>query len=70
MSSDLRKCIREKKHAFKIGNFELVREKKCELRSKLKKAKIEYKDKVENHYFSGNAKKAWEVIITLPPYCP
>lgn len=46
MTSDLKECIREKKHAFKNGNTEL-RKKRCELRAKLSKAKIEYKDKVE-----------------------
>ena len=47
MSSDLKECIREKKHAFKNGNIELLKEKRCELRSKLSKAKIEYTDKIE-----------------------
>ena len=65
MSSDLRKCISEKKHAFKNGNTELVGEKRRELRSKLRKAKREYKDKVEQHYFSGNAKKAWEGLNVM-----
>ena len=65
MSSDLKECIREKKHAFKNGNIELLKEKRCELRSKLSKAKIEYKDKVEYHYFSGNAKKAWEGLNVM-----
>ena len=48
------------KRAFSNGNTELVREKRCELRSKLRKARIEYKDKVEKRFCSGNAKKAWE----------
>ena len=65
MSSDLKGCIREQKLAFKNGNAELVKEKRCELRSKLKRAKIEYKDKVEHHYFSGNAKKAWEGLNAM-----
>lgn len=65
MSSDLKECIREKKHAFKNGNIELLKKKRSELRSKLSKAKIEYKDKVECQYFSGNAKKAWEGLNVM-----
>lgn len=65
MSSDLEGCIREKNNAFKSGDAVLVREKRCELRSKLRKTKIDYKDKVEHQYFSGNAKKAWEGLNVM-----
>ena len=54
-----------KKLAFQNGNADLVREKRCELRSKLRKAKLDYKDKVEQQYFSGNAKKAWEGLNNM-----
>ena len=29
------------------------------------RAKTEYKDKVEHHYFSGNAKKTWEGLKVM-----
>ncbi len=47
ISSDLKQCINEKKNAFIIRNAELVRKKRRELRCKMRKARTEYKDKVE-----------------------
>lgn len=37
--------------AFKYGNAELVVEKRCGLKWQVRKAEIEYKDKVEHPYF-------------------
>lgn len=58
VTSDLKNCINQKKLAFVNGNTELVKEKRCELRAKLKKAKTEYKDKVEKHFYFDSAKRA------------
>ncbi len=49
-------CLNEKK----VKDKELIRDKRKEFRGLIRKAKLAYKDKIENRLYTGNAKKAWE----------
>ncbi|KAK0138761.1 hypothetical protein N1851_024704 [Merluccius polli] len=62
ITSDLKGYINEKKRAFLNENTELVREKRCELRSKLRKARIEYKDKL-------GATFSAKILCEYGPWC-
>ncbi len=65
VSKQLKTCLNERKVAFCSGNLELMQEKRRQLRGNTFKAKIEYKNKIESKYFSGNIKQAWEGLNTL-----
>ncbi len=54
-------CLNEKK----VKDKELVRDKRKEFRGLIRKAKLAYKDKIENRLYTGNAKKAWEGLNSV-----
>jgi len=65
LSKDLKGCLNEKKLAFLKGDTVLYREKEREFRSKLRKAKSDFKDKVEQSFCVGNAKQAWDGLNAM-----
>lgn len=65
VSKQLKIHLNERKTAFCSGNMELAQEKRKQLRGSIHKAKIEYKNKIEGKFFSGNIKQAWEGLNTL-----
>ncbi len=52
VSKQLKMCLNDKKVAFISGNTELMREKNRQLRGKILKAKIEYKNKIESKLYT------------------
>jgi len=65
ITKELKICVNEKKTAFLKGDNELLREKRKELRSQIKKAKLDFKNKVESRLNMGNAKQAWDGLNTM-----
>lgn len=63
--NDLKTCLNEKKLAFLRGEMDLVREKEKEFRQRVFKAKIDFKNKIEQRFCSGNAKQAWEGLNVM-----
>ena len=59
INSSLRKLIRSKHHAFKAGNINDCHDKQAEVDA-IKRAKLEYKNKVEQHFKSNKMKYAWK----------
>ena len=60
ITKELKGILNEKKHAFLNGDCTSVRGLNREFRSKLKLAKLQYKDKVERKLLCGNANDAWK----------
>ncbi len=65
LSKDLKTCLNEKKLAFLRGEMDLVREKETEFRQRVFKAKIDFKNKIEQRFCSGNAKQAWDGLNVM-----
>ena len=57
--------LNQKKLAFLQGDVASVRNLNKEFRSKVKMAKLQYKNKVEHKLLSGNASDAWKGLITM-----
>ena len=57
--------LNEKKHAFLNGDCTLVRGINKEFRSKLKLAKLQYKDNVKRKLLCGNASDAWKGLSMM-----
>ena len=60
ITKQLKGILNEKKHAFQNGDCTSVRWLNKEFRSKLKLAKLQYKDKIERTLLCGNASDAWK----------
>ena len=65
INSSLRKLIVDKHHALKAGNSENYPEKQTEVDEAIKRAKLEYKDKVEQHFKSNKMKDACKRTKTV-----
>ena len=65
ITKELKQCLNEKKMAFLQGDRQKVRELEKEFRAKLKKAKLDYKDKVERTFKYGNAREAWKGLNAM-----
>ena len=65
INSSLRKLILDKHHAFKAGNINNYREKQTEVDKATKRAKLEHKDKVKQHFKSNKMKDAWKGLKLL-----
>ncbi len=60
------KCmLDQKKLLFLQGDASSVRNLNIEFRSKVKMAKLQYKNKVEHKLLSGNASDAWKGLNTM-----
>lgn len=59
MSKELKNCLKERRTAFLSGDAEQLQEKRRKLRGEIYKAKIDYKDKIEGKFLSGNVRRAW-----------
>lgn len=60
ITKELKACLNEKKIAFLKGDKHKVRDLEKEFQKKVKVAKKEYKDKIEEKYAKGNARDAWK----------
>jgi hypothetical protein len=58
ISKSLKRTINEKKIAFQSGNKEERKKVQKKLREEIKKAKLEYKEKVEQQFQSGSMRDA------------
>ena len=65
LSKDLKMCLNEKRAAFLRGETDVVKEKEKEFKRKVFTAKIDFKNKVEQRFCTGNAKQAWEGLNTM-----
>jgi len=65
INSHLRKMIRDKLHVFKFGDITDYSEKQREVDQAIKSAKLEHKDKVEQHSISNKMKDAWKGLKLL-----
>ena len=65
VNKNLKECLNKKKHAFIKGNIEDYKEKEREYRQAAFRAKIEYKNKVEEKFGSGNIRDAWTGLKTM-----
>lgn len=65
ITKELKQCLNEKKIAFLQGDRQKVRELEKEFRAKVKKAKLDYKDKVEQRFRWGNARVAWKGLNVM-----
>jgi hypothetical protein len=65
ISKSLKRTINEKKVAFQSGNKEERKKVQRKLREEIKKAKLEYKDKVEQQFQSGSMRDAWQGLKNL-----
>ncbi len=57
--------LNQKKIAFKEGDWQKVKDLEKELRSMTRKAKMDYKDRVESELRNGNARDAWRGFNTM-----
>ena len=58
ISKDLKQCLNEKNIVFLQGDKQKVRELEKQFRTKAKTARLEYKNKIEEHFKSMNARDA------------
>ena len=65
VNKNLKECLNKKKHAFIKGNIEDYKEKEREYRQAAFRAKIEYKNKVEEKFGSGNIRDTWAGLKTM-----
>lgn len=65
VSKEFKSCLAERRAAFLSGDMGLVQAKRRELRGKILKAKIEYKNKTEQKFVNGNVRQAWAGLNTL-----
>ena len=65
LTKELKHCLNDKKAAFLNGDRDLVKQKEKEFRRKVFNAKLDFKNKIEQRFCSGNAKQAWEGLNTM-----
>ena len=61
----LKHHLNQKTHAFLRGDQQKVKELQKEQRGLIKKAKLDYKDKVEGNLWNGNARDAWRGLNNM-----
>lgn len=62
LTKELKMCLNEKYVAFVNADKEELHNKRRALRSKMQKAKLDFKNKVESRFCSGNPRQAWESL--------
>lgn len=70
LSKELKGCLNERKTAFLNGDAAAFYGKRRELRSKIKRAKTEFKNKVESQFCRGNRHQAWEGLNKMMGRAP
>ena len=65
ITKDLKNCLNLKKFAFIQGDQQRVKELKKELKQKTKLAKLNYKNKMEEKFISGDIRHAWRSLNTM-----
>lgn len=65
VSKQLKMCLNERKVAFRSGNTELLCEKRRQLRGSSLKGKLDFKNKIEGSFLTGNVRQAWKGLNTL-----
>ena len=62
----LKEILNKKKRVYFKGSFEEKKEVNKEVRAAVRKAKLEYKQKIEFKYSSGSLRDAWQGIKNIP----
>ena len=68
VSKNIKHVLNRKKKAFEESDREELKRVQKELRSEIRKGKIEYRKKIEQNFQSGNMKKVWEGLKTMSGY--
>ena len=61
-NNELKAVINKKKNIFYTGDPLEKKAVSREVRNEIRKAKIQYRDKIEEQYCSGDLRAAWQVI--------
>ena len=68
ITSDIKDLLNQKKMAFQNGDGERRRDVQRELKKTLRRAKVEYKKKVERQLENNNTKEVWRGMRTITGY--
>lgn len=65
VTKELKSVINRKKKTFYLGDLVEKKAVSREVKNEIKKAKSQYRNKIENQYNSGDLKAAWQGIKTM-----
>ena len=68
VNSTIKQLLNQKKLAFKEGNKERLREVQHELKGALRRAKVDYKTKVESKLQQNNIREVWKGMRNITGY--